>query len=209
MRDVAGIQHDDPVAAGGDELGVMRDDQAGDAALREVRQKRGGLVHVLEIQAAGGFIEHEEPALGRERPRNGDALLLAAGKRQRMLLGQRLQIEPRQHLVHVGLVIAPAPAMPCEAHAQANLLFYRRGEQLVVDVLHDQVALPKALLARHLAPVDADGAPHSLLEPADAAHQGALARTVVPYDAHDRARRDCEPVDRDAGYAGRLAVRKR
>ena len=113
-----------------------------------------------------------------------------------MLLGQRLQIEPRQHLVHVGLVIAPAPAMPREAHAQANLLFYRRGEQLVVDVLHDQVALPKALLARHLAP-------------ADAARQGALASTVVPYDAHDRARRDCEPVDRDAGYAGRLAVRKR
>ncbi len=62
----------------------MRDQHVGQIALLlQGNQQIEDLRLDGNIQRAGGFIQHDDVRIRRERPGNGDALTLAAGKRMR------------------------------------------------------------------------------------------------------------------------------
>ena len=56
----------------------MRDDDHGEAFLREVADGVEDFAHEFRVECGCGFVKEKEIGLNAERPGNGDALLLTA-----------------------------------------------------------------------------------------------------------------------------------
>ena len=72
------------VAAALDQLLIMGDHENGSAAPRFTFQFFCDQAHILPVKAAGGFVEDQYPAAGKDGAGNGKALLLPAGQGGRM-----------------------------------------------------------------------------------------------------------------------------
>ena len=68
------------VAAALDQLPVMGDHENGSAVPRFAFQPFCDQAHILPIKSAGGLIEYQYPAAGKDGAGNGKALLLPAGQ---------------------------------------------------------------------------------------------------------------------------------
>ena len=72
------------VAASLNQLLIMGDHKNGSAAPRFTFQFFCDQAHILPVKAAGGFVEDQYPAAGKDGAGNGKALLLPAGQGGRM-----------------------------------------------------------------------------------------------------------------------------
>ena len=73
------------------ELHLVRDDDHGGVARGERANDVEHLAGQLGIERAGRLVEAEDVRIERQRPRNGDALLLAAGELMRIVVHARFQ----------------------------------------------------------------------------------------------------------------------
>ena len=62
----------------------MGDHENGSAASRFASQPFRDQAHILPVKAAGGLIEYQYPAAGKDGTSNGKALLLSAGQSGRV-----------------------------------------------------------------------------------------------------------------------------
>jgi len=72
------------IAAALDQLLIMGDHENGSAAPRFAFQFFCDQAHVPPVKAAGGFVEDQYPAAGKDGAGNGKALLLPAGQSGRV-----------------------------------------------------------------------------------------------------------------------------
>ena len=72
------------IAAALDQLLIMGDHKNGSAAPRFAFQFFCDQAHILPVKAAGGFVEDQYPAAGKNGAGNGKALLLPAGQGRRV-----------------------------------------------------------------------------------------------------------------------------
>jgi hypothetical protein len=101
--DRAAVHEDDAVGDIVGEAELVRDDHHGHAFVDQLAHGQQHLAHQLRIERRGGLVEEHHGGLHRQRPRDGHALLLAAGELARILL--RLLQDP--DLVELGLRDAP------------------------------------------------------------------------------------------------------
>src|SRR6266850_2546497 len=95
-RDLARAEQQQPIAQLGGQVEIVRDEQDRHPALAvQSPQQRRRLRLVAQVEMRGGLVEHEEPRLLSQRPREQRALTLAARellerqRRQRQRLGGR------------------------------------------------------------------------------------------------------------------------
>ena len=123
-----------------------------------------------------GLIENEQLTSACQRRSDGDALLLTAGKRLRMPLRERQQIEPGKNLLRLRFIRC--------VHAQEHLLHHAFREKLVACLLHHHVGAMQPILRRQslISPGDHAAA---LLKAAEAARESRFPRAVVTNNAAD------------------------
>ena len=82
MRNTVGVCSNlhNVIAAALDQLLIMGDHKNGSAAPRFAFQFFCDQAHILPVKAAGGLIEYQYPAAGKNGAGNGKALLLPAGQ---------------------------------------------------------------------------------------------------------------------------------
>ena len=82
MRNTVGVCSNlhNVIAAALDQLPVVGDHENGPAAPRFAFQPFRDQAHILPVKAAGGLIENQYPAAGKDGAGNGKALLLSAGQ---------------------------------------------------------------------------------------------------------------------------------
>ncbi len=201
-RGLGGL-HDDAVAHYGDEVGdaqglflVVRDEDA-----RRAGGLEGGADVLAERAAQGrvecgeGLVEEDDVGLGGQRPRDGDALLLAAGQlRGHPVAGVR-EADEREEVLD-AFAAAAARGRAATGHAERDVLRdgqVREERALLRDDAH------AAALGRHPgapgdddAPTDADFAGVGGLEPGDDAQKRGLAAAGVAEERGERARRDVQ-----------------
>ncbi len=81
---------------------LMGDHHQGGARSRQLLDDIQYLAHQLGIQRRGGFIKQDHPRVQRQRPGNGDTLLLAAGEMPRPGVGFIAQSDDVQQLIGAG-----------------------------------------------------------------------------------------------------------
>ena len=168
--------------------------------LGELAHDAEHLADELRVERRGRLVEEHELGVHRERPGDGDALLLAAGElgrvgrrlvaeahlleqlerpRPRLLLAHALDLDRRLHDVlqrrHVREEVEAL-----EHHADVAAL---RRHLLVGEV----VQVPALLAVAHEVAVDPDAAAVDRLELVDAAQERRLARARRPEQADDLA----------------------
>lgn len=86
MRNTVGVCSNlhNVIAAALDQLLIMGDHKNGSAAPRFAFQFFCDQAHILPVKAAGGLIEYQYPAAGKNGAGNGKALLLPAGQGRRV-----------------------------------------------------------------------------------------------------------------------------
>ena len=82
MRNTVGVCSNlhNVIAAALDQLPVVGDHENGSAMLRFASQPFCDQAHILPIKSAGGLIEYQYPAAGKDGAGNGKPLLLPAGQ---------------------------------------------------------------------------------------------------------------------------------
>ena len=82
MRNTVGVCSNlhNVIAAALDQLPVVGDHENGSAVPRFASQPFRDQAHVPPVKAAGGFVEDQYPATGKDGAGNGKALLLPAGQ---------------------------------------------------------------------------------------------------------------------------------
>ena len=182
LHHVAVIERDGAAADVPHQFAVVRRDEHGRAAGVDVTEQVHDLEREIRIEVAGGFIGQDERRLVDQRPRDRDALLLAAAELQGVRVHPVLEAQPLEHL--------EGPA----------LLLHRRGAQ---HAGHEPDVVQHGLRRDQLEVLEdeADGAPVGL----------RLARRqlrqVPPRDFHRPFRRQLLPQQepkqrRLAGAAG-------
>jgi hypothetical protein len=168
----------------------VRDEHDGDADAAQDLGQVGAHARAQErVDVAPGLVHEHEGRLGRERARQGDALLLAARELVRIALAQSAQPDEAERL---GDAFAPAPAVDAEAdvlgHGQV------REERIVLEDHADA-----ATLGRHPGAVAGDGrvlepdlAGVRVLEAGDQAQQRRLAAAARAEERDDLALLDAE-----------------
>ena len=157
----------------------------------------------LGVERAERLVEQQHLRLDRERPREGDALALAARQLRGVAVGQPVELDELQELRHAraDLVLGEAPRARPHAQAEGDVLEHRHvAEERVVleheaDAALSHVAHGRVLAReQHLAAVGP-------LEPGDDPQQARLARARGAEERHQLARRDVQAhvVHRDEG----------
>ena len=143
----------------------------------------------LGIEVAGRLVGEQQRRIVGERPRNGDALLLSAGKLGRAVLHAVAQAEQVEQFFRAPLRVAHGFA--CELHRQQDV-FQRRQRRDQVEELEDEADLLVANFgelvfahARDVDAVDLDFAMRRAVQPADQTEQGAFAAAGRSDDADD------------------------
>jgi hypothetical protein len=164
----------DPIAGARDELQVVGDDEDRAILVREPSQQTGDAAHPVQVVSARGLVEYEDSLPGRHARRDGQALLLAAGRRRWVPAGHVVQGELAQDGVRVhgtGLT-----ARQAEGHLGRRAL----GEELVTDILKHRGGGAYPMPARGASPVQEKRPPRLALEAAQGAAQRGLARAIRP-----------------------------
>ena len=104
LVDDAAVAEEDDAVGPGRELGVVGDDDAGDAALAGRPQQAHDRLAVDRVEGAGRLVGEQQPAVADDRPGDRDPLALAARQLVRVAVGAR---RPRR------APPAPAGRRPC------------------------------------------------------------------------------------------------
>ena len=191
------VLHDhDAVAHGhGLDLVVGDVDHGGSEALVQALDLDAHVDAQLGVEIGERLVEKQEMRPLHERPRERDALLLAARELLRVGLALFQQADLAEHALDDG-VDPVLRQLAHDARRQRDVLLHRQvGEQVVALEHHADVAAQVAQL--RLAGIegmagDPDAAGLDALQPVEAAQHGALAGTAAADDGHDLALLDRE-----------------
>ena len=143
------------------------------------------------IERRERLVEKPDFRLDRERARNADALLLAAGKFGGKPLLAALEAHEIDHLPRAGLALFPADALDeqREGHVVEHVQMRQQREVLehhahLVAADLDQLVLAGA---QQILAVENEFAHRRFDQPRQAAHQRRLARARKPHDDEDLA----------------------
>ena len=112
------------IAAALDQLPVVGDHENGPAVPRFAFQPFCDQAHILPVKAAGGLIEYQYPAAGKDGTGNGKALLLSAGQ------GGRVRVPVLVKAKFLQQVSGTAFAFFCQSGIQQQLLRHTRRKKL-------------------------------------------------------------------------------
>ena len=112
------------VAAALDQLLIVGDHENGSAVPRFAFQPFRDQAHILPIKSAGGLIEYQYPASGKDGAGNGKALLLTAGQ------GGRVRVPVLVKAKFFQQVSGTAFAFFCQFGIQQQLLRHTRRKKL-------------------------------------------------------------------------------
>ena len=104
------------IAAALDQLPVVGDHENGSAVPRFAFQPFCDQAHILPVKTAGGLIEYQYPAAGKDGAGNGKALLLSAGQ------GGRVRVPVLVKAKFLQQVSGTAFAFFCQSGIQQQLL---------------------------------------------------------------------------------------
>ena len=198
LQQAAGLHHAHAVGEGERFFLVVGDQQRRDAQLpQQLAQVLAQAAAQVGVEAGEGFVEQQQVGPRRERARQGDALLLAAGEFVGVALRQAVEAEQGEGVEAARLTRAAVKAVQAEADVvghgevreqrqvlehEAEAAFFRRQRQRV-----------------HAA--KAQGAGVGRVQARDGAKQGGLAAAAGPEQAAQFAGGKREP---QPGH-GRLA----
>ena len=196
-HDPAVAQLDCPLRVARRERAVRHQDDGQVPLGVELPQQREDRLPRLRVEVAGRLVGQDESRLGHERPRDGDALLLAAGE----LGGAAARDRRRERHPGEGLARAPARLPPADAEElerPGHVLLRREGGEQV-EALEDEADLPQADVAAGIVPQVGEVAPPDQHPPGarriqarDQVENRALARAARAQDGDELARRDAE-----------------
>jgi hypothetical protein len=160
--------------------------------LVEAAQPGAQVLADLGVEGAEGLVEQQHLRFHRQCPSQRHALPLAAGELVGIALGEPVELDQSQQLVHsvAGPLLAPLADLQAEGDVAEHGHVLEGGV-----VLEDEADL--ALLRRRLRgvlAVDHDRAGVEILEPGDRPQQRRLAAAARPEQRRQRAVRH---VDRD------------
>ncbi len=194
----------------GGEDRVVGDEQDRDA---EAVVQVGHEVHdgppVRAVEVARRLVGEDDRGVDYERACDGDALLLAARERGRMVLGAMTNLDEIQRLDDTPVDLALRDVVENEGHADV-LLSGEKGEEIegLEDVADPPAAELGGLLAAHLGdvtPFDEHRAARRRRQPGDQVEDRALPGAARPHEGPELAALDRERqvVDCfDGGVAG-------
>ncbi len=156
LDDLPQVHDRDPVGQVPHHRQVVRDEQIGEVELAlQVLQQVDDLRLDGDVQGRNRFVANDEGRVDRQRPRDPDALPLAARKLMRVPVGE-VRVEPHQtqQLLDASVAVARRPhpvvvqgLLDDVAHRHAGI---QRSERVLEDHLH-LPAHPAQPTAPHLA----------------------------------------------------------
>ena len=169
----------------------MGDEDDGVALLVQLLQHPQHFPAGMGVQRTGGLVGQDQGRVADQRPRDGNALLLAARK----LVGLAFQFIAQAHLLQHRLGAGPALAAGYPGVDQGHFHITHQVQlgQKVILLEHEAqhlVADSGKLVAAHLAHIPAVqliGACGGHVQAADDVHAGGLARTGLAHDGHELA----------------------
>ena len=179
------------LGVGGD-VGFMRDHQDGDAALAvHAGQQFHDLVAALRIEIAGRLVGEQHFRIGHDGARNGDALLLPAGKFGRGVMRPVFQPDRPQRFARQRM--AHRSRFAAIQQRQFDVLLRGGARQQVESLEHEaEMIAPqqRALVARqafHVRTVEQVRARGRRVETAENVHRGGFAGTAGAHDGDELA----------------------
>ena len=131
LDDDAAVHEDDAVRDVAGEAHLVRDHEHRHAALGQVLHDVEDAAHELGVERRGDLVEEHDVRVHGQRPRDGDALLLAAGELRREVVGAVRQAHLGEALV--GDRRRPRPSCGCSTRCWASItlpLAVRCGNRL-------------------------------------------------------------------------------
>ena len=182
---------DDVIAQLARILWVVRDQHHGQlqALLQTVQFVAQGLAQ-RRVERGKRLVQQQRTGLRRQCARQGHALALATGKLVRHLLGQRVDVQRLQPLVHLGLARTRARIAPAALQAEADVLAHRqmREQRVVLEHITHVALLRRQVDAlrriKQGAPRHAHMAGIGLQQAGNGLERERLARTRVAQQHH-------------------------
>ena len=145
----------------------------------------------LGVERAERLVEQQHLRLDGQRPRERDALALAAGELRRIAVAQVVELHELQQVRHLRRDLVVRRPMRARPHAQAerDVLEHRHVPEERVVLKHEADAALADLPVRRVLAVEQHAAPIGRLEPGDDAQQRRLAAARRPEQRHELARR--------------------
>lgn len=178
VDDPAILQTDDAVGLHGDGI-VVGDEDDGVALLMQLLQHPQHFAAGVRVQRAGGLVGQDDRRVAHQRPRDGNALLLAAGE----LIGLVPDLVAQAHLLQHGAGAAVALGAGDARIHQRHLHVFQQvqpGQQIVLLEDKAQHLIPDggqlvAVHPAHVPAVEAVGAVGGHIQAADDVHAGGFA----------------------------------
>ena len=172
------VHHDDVVGDAHGFFLVVGDEYRGDSRLAlEAAQLLAGLQAQPCVQIGQRLVEQQHTGTLDERPRNGDALLLTAGKLRRTALHERVELDEPRGLKHAALHLRLVE--PCRAaqvlEREENVLAHRHVRVQRVALEHKPHAPCIRRQLRHVVVAEQHAPRRGLFQPADEVERGAFA----------------------------------
>ena len=178
-------------------------------ALQHVAQLDFQRVAQMGIQGRERLVQHQQPRLVDHDPRQGDALLLAAGELGRLVIFQPFQLHQFQHFFELSLLFRPV-FFPMQAAEDILPHRHVRKQGIVLEEIADlpllrrEIDMPFGVIEHRT--VQLNMAAVRLFDSRDALERKTLAAagrpqktgdTVFRLKAHIQAKRPERPVDVD------------
>ena len=182
------VEEEQPVRHLPREAHLVGDDEHRHARLGQLAHHVEHFLDHLRVERRRGLVEQHDLRLHRQRPRDGDALLLPARQLRGELVGLLGDAHPVEQL-HRQLVRLVLGHVPHLLRAERDVAHHRQVREEVelledhphfrADGLHDADVLVE------LGPVDHDAPGIVLLQPVEAADERRFARAGRPQDDDD------------------------
>ena len=156
----------------------------------EIHQLELRLLAELLVERGERLVEQQEPGTFGERPRQSDALALAAGELAWIALRKPLQLHQPQHLPDALRDFSLRQPVLLQAETDVPLDAHMREQRVGLEHHVHGPAIWRH--ARKVAPAQGDGALARLLEAGEHPHQRCLATTGRPEQAEKLALEDIE-----------------
>ena len=201
-----------PAGAARDHRVVRDDDLSGSRALGDLVDEFHHALTRVEVEGAGGFVGEDQPWPAHERPRDRDALLLAAGQ----TVGHAVEaVSETDEVEHVGGDLRAPPERPAAGVQQRHRDVLEGGAPLQqVELLEDEPdrRAPQPVAARRRQAADGcvierDLAAGGQVEKPEEIQERGLPRARTADDRHVIARFDGE-VDARQDRQRRLVRRE-
>ena len=186
------VHEHDPIGDAVGEVHLVGDHHHGHAVLGEAAHDREHLADELGIERRRRFVEEHHVRVHRQRPGDGDTLLLAAGQARRVLVDLVAQADPIEHGARrgLGIVLRALQDLPLRDREVAEHVEVREQVELLEH--HADAGAHEIEVGVRIADVltfDEDAPRRRLFETVDTTQQRRLARARRADDAHDLAER--------------------